>query len=162
MKYQSIFRGTNAASKQTDVWDKKDASDFLYFLRVEFQEFARHGGFLIVDTSMLVIFVRSGMTDDLTKNVYRWVFLSILAVNRFVFASRLLITLTFKDYQESSCMKMTIWILRAVFYVIAVTIIFLSWTWLNQFQRMWGIAELIAIGLEMPNEILLMGQVAEL
>ena len=59
-------------------------------------------------------------------------------------------------------MKMTIWILRAVFYVIAVTIIFLSWTWLNQFQRMWGIAELIAIGLEMPNEILLMGQVAEL
>ena len=33
-KYQSIFRGT--ANKRTDLWDKKDASDFLSFLRVEF------------------------------------------------------------------------------------------------------------------------------
>ena len=98
----------------------------------------------------------------MTKNIYRGVFLGTFVVNRFVFAVRLLILFSFPNYKENACLKMVLWISRAILYVLACVTLALSFGWLNQFQRMWGIAELIAVGLEMPNEILLQGQVAEL
>ena len=97
------------------------------------------------------------MTDDFTKNVFRWVFLGTFVVNRFMFAGRLLILFSFPSYTEGSCLKTTVWVLRAILYLAACITLVLSFGWLNQFQRMWGIAELIAVGLEMPNEILLQG-----
>ena len=54
-KYQSIFRGT--ANKRTDLWDKKDASDFLSFLRVEFTEFSRHAAFFVQDFQQILVFI---------------------------------------------------------------------------------------------------------
>ena len=48
-----------------------------------------------MDMSQIVIFVSNGMTDDLTKNVFRWVFLGTFVLNRFMFASRLLVMFSF-------------------------------------------------------------------
>ena len=61
-KYQSIFRGTN--NKRTDLWDKKDASDFLSYLRVEFQEFSRHAAFFIQDVLQLIVFINGVSSGD--------------------------------------------------------------------------------------------------
>ena len=94
--------------------------------------------------------------------MYRGVFLSTFVINRFAFAARLLILFSFPSYKETSCLKAILWISRAILYLLACITLALSFSWLNQFQRMWGIAELIAVGLEMPNEVLLQGQAAEL
>ena len=82
-------------------------------------------------------------------------FLCTFVINRFVFAARLLILFSFPSYKETTTLKMVLWISRVILYVLACVTLGLSFGHLNQFQRMWGIAELIAVGLEMPNEVLL-------
>ena len=104
----------------------------------------------------------NGQELESGKKLSRWAFLIIFVLNRSSFAGRLLYTLTFPSTPEPAFVKSVIWIARALLYIVALVLFVSTWSWLDQFQRMWGIAELIAVALEMPNELLLQGQIAEL